>query len=335
MYDPKKSVHEEIELLKAEVNKLKQKDDHKKGEAQPADTYAELNERQNAVLRYIKDHPNSTKQAIVDGLVGKMARLPIYKIIDELAELRIINDNPDPKNRHIRRLVVNSDSEFLSVIEKLDRFREHFKQLLQKIREKAEKEYAPTGPGRNDLKNEYFELHAMPYVVLDAILQSYIIRSTMIWPIVFEDKENILKRVTIIVFSRIINMMLYEIPRIIVEGTDYYNAIYRLQKLQGTRYLEGISTMYRRLGLYKETEPVLDDLWHINKEVQEDAYPEPRFFPWKGFENRKDDWRKYLELMEKHPNERLSTLEKMPIDGLLNKNKDKGRSQNDKEKATN
>lgn len=180
MYDPKKSVHEEIELLKAEVKKLKQKDAHKKrGEEQPVDTYAELNERQNEVLRYIKDHPNSTKQAIVDGLVGKMARLPIYKIIDGLAELRIINDNPDPKNRHIRRLIVNSDSEFLSVIEELDRFREHFKQLLQKIWEKAEKEYAPTGPGRDDVKNEYFELHAMPYLVLDAILQSYIIRSTI------------------------------------------------------------------------------------------------------------------------------------------------------------
>jgi hypothetical protein len=159
-------------------------------------------------------------------------------------------------------------------------------------------------------------------MVLDAILQSYIVRSIMVWPTKFEDKENILKRVTIIVFSRIINMMLHEIPKIIVEETDYFTAQYMLTKLQGTMYLEKISNMSKKFGLFNETEPVLDDLWQINKEVQEDAYPEPRLFSWGDFEYYKDDWKKLLDLMEKRPDERLWKMRKMPINGLLNKNKD-------------
>jgi hypothetical protein len=107
-----------------------------------------------------------------------------------------------------------------------------------------------------------------------------------------------------------------------VKGTDIAIDQYMLFKLLGTVHLKTFSEFSRKFGLDKEMDPILDDLWNINKEVQEYAYPEPRLFFWEDFDYRKHDWRKLLEVVEKRGGRTIKDLEKMPIDGLLNKDKD-------------
>lgn len=111
-------------------------------------------------------------------------------------------------------------------------------------------------------------------------------------------------------------------PKITVEDTDYFGDMYMSFKLQGTKYLKLFTQFSKKFGIEKEIDPVLDDIWNMNKEVQLYAYPEPRLFFLKGFKYGKDDWRKLLEIVDKHGGQTIDNIRDMPIDGLLNKNKD-------------
>ena len=55
------------------------------------------------VMEYIDNHPNVTKQDVVDHFKGEMARVPVFKTIDRLVRYGIIDDNLDPKNRQVHR----------------------------------------------------------------------------------------------------------------------------------------------------------------------------------------------------------------------------------------
>jgi hypothetical protein len=182
----------------------------------------------------------------------------------------------------------------------------------------AEKEY---GSDPNNIKNEYFELAGQPYLILDAIMESYIIRSTMVWPRRIKD-EDVLRRLIAIVFVRITNLISHHVPKITVEDTDYFSDMFMSFKLQGTKYLKQFTEFSKKFGLEKEIDPVLDDIWNMNKEVQLFAYPEPRLLFWKGFNYGKDDWRKLLEVVDKHGGQTIAEFRNMPINGLLNKDKD-------------
>jgi hypothetical protein len=116
--------------------------------------------------------------------------------------------------------------------------------------------------------------------------------------------------------------MLHEIPKIVVEETDYAIDQYMISKLMGTVHIKFLADFSKKFGLENEINGVLDDLWDINKDVQQYAYPEPRLFFWDGFEYGKDGWRKLMEVVNRHGGQTLFDMKEMPIDGLLNKDKD-------------
>jgi hypothetical protein len=319
LYDSGKSLEEKLEGLEREVSKLKQEVGARESEKRRVSEYLEPTERQQLIFKFIEDHPNCTKQGVVDHFKGQFSRKPVYDIIKVLVDEERILDKPDPKNSQIRNLIVNESSLMNSILEELDHLRDNFVHLSHKMFEVAEKEY---GSDPDNIKDEYFELVGQPYLILNAIIESYIVRSTMVWPDRIKDKD-MLRRLVAIVFVRITNLFLYHIPKIRVEDTiDYHREIYMILKLRGTGYLKSFFEFSKKFGLENEMDPVLDDLWNINKDVQQYAYPEPRLFFWEDFEYKKHDWRKLLELVDKHGGRTITDLEKMPIDGLLNKDKD-------------
>ena len=60
-------------------------------------------------------------------------------------------------------------------------------------------------------------------------------------------------------------------------------------------YLEA----FKKLGLEKEIEPVIDALWKIFGDLQPYVYPEPRRYDW-PFKYGEDDWRKLASLLRRH-----------------------------------
>jgi hypothetical protein len=275
----------------------------------------DLTEHERRILKYITIHPNVTKQDIVDHFKGEMARVPVFNTIDSLVRYGIIEDNLDPKNRQAHRLTLNNESVFYSVLQELNQFEESFKRLTLKIALKSEEIYAsnPAHP-----KDEYFRVITQAYRVFNIMLQSYIVRYTFVWAKKFSDRKDVLNKLTAIVLTRITNMR-ESLPGITVEGTRYFEDLNMISMLQGTQNLKDFVSQSEKFGLTGEMEPVLDALWNINKEVQEYAYPEPRLFFWDEFKYGKDNWRKLLELTKKHPDESLDKMQKIPINGILNK----------------
>lgn len=275
----------------------------------------DLTERERKVMQFIISKPNVTKQDVVDHFKGEIARVPVFNTIDTLVRCGIIVDNPDSKNRQVHRLVANDTSTFLMVLLELKEFEDGFMKLVQKINQKRDKLYVPHP---NRLPDEYFELTILGYRLFESMLQSYITRYIGIWPKEFRNKKDVLNKLILIVFNRIAGWK-EQLPKIDVEGTDYFGDQFMIFRLRGTEYLKSFYDESKRLGISEEMETMLDALWMINLDVQIYAYPEPRLFSWKEFEYYKDSWRKLLEVADKHPEDSLFKMKKMPIDGLLSK----------------
>jgi hypothetical protein len=274
----------------------------------------DLTERERKVMEFIIAKPNVTKQDVVDRFKGRIARVPVFNTIDSLVRCGIIEDNPDSKNRQVHRLTLNQDSTFYSVLVELNQFKKSFKQLVEKIVQEKMKILAinPSQP-----KDEYFELVAQAYIIFDSMLFSYLVRYVHLWSKEFHDRQDVLNKLIAIVLARIaeINESLPDTP---VENIKLFRDVYLVRRLQGTENLKLFVSKSEKFGLTKEMEPVLDALWNINRQIQKYAYPEPRLFFWEEFEYGKDDWRKLLEVVKKHPDKDVNKT-KTPIDGLLNK----------------
>jgi hypothetical protein len=244
-----------------------------------------------------------------------MARVPVFNTIDNLVRYDIVQDRLDPKNRQTHRLTLNKDSTFYSVLQELIQFKKSFNRLAEKIVQEKMKLLAvnPSHP-----PDEYFELVSQAYIIFDSMLFSYLVRYIHLWSKEFHDRQDVLNKLTTIVLTRIaeINESLPDTP---VKNIKYFRDVYLVRRLQGTEYLKSFVSKSEKFRLEKEMEPVLDALWNINRQIQKYAYPEPRLFFWEGFEYGKDDWRKLLEVVKKHPDQGLNKAKTTPIDGLLNK----------------
>jgi hypothetical protein len=57
---------------------------------------------------------------------------------------------------------------------------------------------------------------------------------------------------------------------------------------------------FKKVGMEKEIEPVIDSLWKIIGDLQPYVYPEPRKYSW-PFKYGEDGWRKLKRLLKEHP----------------------------------
>ena len=274
-----------------------------------------LSEPELKVMSYILNHPDATKQDVVDHFKGEMARVSVFYTVDSLVRYGIVEDNLDPQNRQAHRLSINKASIFLSVLQELDQFEKSLLAFTRKLEQKGEEIYA-SNPRR--LKPEYYDVMMQSHIVFYNMLQSYMIRYVEVWPKKFHDRKDVLNKLFAIILSRVTKVREH-LPEIPVEHIDLLRDYILIAKLQGTEHLKSFVADSEKFGLTKEMEPVLDSLWNINREIQAYAYPEPRLYSWQGFEYGKDDWRKLLELSKKHPDDTLSKRKALPTVGLLNK----------------
>lgn len=194
----------------------------------------ELTQDEKNILEYISDHPNSTKQNVVDHFKGQIARTPVFNTIENLVRYDIVKDSLDPKNRQAHRLIINSDSVFLKVLQDLGSFETYFIQLLQRIKEEHVKAYTSID---NELESkwnlkkritlqelesvqknpDYFEVtkyvHTYPIMfhkpirVFREVEQAYIIRSISEWPLKIRE-PRLLNKLFSMCFNRLLSIQL-------------------------------------------------------------------------------------------------------------------------------
>jgi hypothetical protein len=298
---------EEWEKLKKDVDLLKKQDKaQQKHQHIITVKQDEPTKHEMAVLEYIREHPNVSKQDVVDYFDGKMSRQLVYKTVDSLVQQDMINDKNDSKNRQIHRLTINQNSILYSVIQDLDQFENAFAHLSYKAFEKAE-EYGPD-------RREYFEIVSQPYVIFFHVFDSYIVRSTLEWPKIIHDRD-MLKKLNTTAFARLTDIQAY-LPKIVVEDRDFLMEIFTFNRLGGTVFLDQSFSFFEKFALMEEAKPVFDAIWNINREIQKDAYPEPHMFEW-NFKYGVDGWEKLLELQRQHPDETILNSYKVTTDAIL------------------
>jgi hypothetical protein len=175
-----------------------------------------------------------------------------------------------------------------------------------------------------------------PLQIFYSFINAYLIRSTLIWPNKFRDRKA-LSNLYSIIFTRIavVQNHLFEFNKIhgssphtyelrsnqwiienflsgslgqhrgglieIIEYLSTYSYSFKLAKKRKTGHE---ITAVKKLDMENEITDVIDALWNINKEIQVERYPEPRFYGW-DFKYGKDDWRKLVQLQITHPQETL------------------------------
>lgn len=307
MRDTIKVPREEWENYKRDVEFLtKEFKTKQKNELLIAVKQDEPTEDEMAILSYIRDHPNCMKQDVVDNFEGRMARQKVMNVIKGLVIQGMINDKPDPNNRQTHRLTVNQDSILYSTIQHLDQFKNAFAHLSHKAFSRAE-EYGPDS-------EEYFQIVSQTYVVFFHVFDSYIVRSTLEWPRIIKDR-NMLKKLNTAAFAKLTDIQAY-LPKIVVEDIDYIMQIFKLHRLKGTVFLNEFFNFFKQFTLTEEAKPVFDAIWDINRDIQKDAYPEPRMFNW-DFKYGIDGWEKLLELQKQHAEETLANSDKVTTDAIL------------------
>jgi hypothetical protein len=124
-----------------------------------------------------------------------------------------------------------------------------------------------------------------------------------------------LKKLNTTAFAKLTDIQAY-LPKIVVEDIDYMTEIFKLTRLGGTVFLNEFSNFFKQFTLTEEAKPVFDAIWNINRDIQKDAYPEPRMFNW-DFKYGIDGWEKLLELQKQHPEETLTNSYKVTTDAIL------------------
>ena len=118
-----------------------------------------------------------------------------------------------------------------------------------------------------------------PINLFFSVADAYLIRSTIIWPNIIQDKAT-LRKLLEIVFVRIgyIQFNLSEFLRITKLGditkTPFVDILHRLR---GTERLRNYKK-YISLDTKEEVEQIFDSLWAINSDIQRYAYPEASMY---------------------------------------------------------
>lgn len=112
-----------------------------------------LTDIESAVLKFIKEHPGSSKQAIVNYFQreGMYTRVPLFRTIESLIKYDMIIARKDNSNRQTYNLFINSESLLVSLISEFEKFEIGFQDLVKE----AKTDFAKWASQRKLYKRSY------------------------------------------------------------------------------------------------------------------------------------------------------------------------------------
>ncbi len=264
--------------------------------------------RRKYIITYIISHQGCTRADLERGLIKRMSKKTISKLVDIMIAENIIQEAREKQNSRNIKLNVNKSNLLVSVPRELEQFESAFISMFEKANEKI---IVPSIFGESS-GEEFDSLDANPLERISQLseerlslflrmVDSVLLRSIMEWPKRIRDKDA-LKKLYQTVFTKISDMLIdiadnHEVPRFCADFSMQKLAI---KKLRGGGSLFEYWKKFKNYGMQQEIENVIDSLWKIDKEIQEIVYKDLAYVSTKlgfNFECRLDDWRELFETL--------------------------------------
>ncbi len=258
-------------------------------------------ERNKIIIEFISNHQGCNAQDVVDGLIAKISRVPLFEGLNELTTVGVVKD--DKTNRREHRLFVDANNPLISVPADLDKFKNACFLFLEKWKAKYAKRRSPVEEA----------------VLLDTILliyrhltAMYNLYFTLIWPKKVSD-PGILTNLYSIIFSTL--------PEILSKLSDVFHLSLKEELVNSLlpsiidnsfsllpQQIEWILEEYRKYGFRREGEAMLDAVWKISSEAFSQSHvswiathrPAMDSNKWKEITAK--DWRKLIKYRNKSKN---------------------------------
>ena len=275
------------------------------------------NIRKEEILKFLRNNPGCTKEALVRGVKNTASKKTVIKILNELEIDELIVLKKDQPNSRRYKLFLRNDNILIVLNKQIQDFNHEFKNFLQNI-EAAVPDLILLPDNNKVNRDKNFMMMIiyvqLPLFILKYLMQCLLLKSMMVWPKIIQ-KNEIINKLNLLVFT--------EISKIISDYSIFYNnklsksnihqvnynpTIYdELTKLENNiLYFAFFLLICKKKGIDKEFENVIDKIWLINSDVQKYLHPEASHYNL-SYDYGKDDWRKYLKLYRQY----LAKIEKL------------------------
>jgi Fe2+ or Zn2+ uptake regulation protein len=229
----------------------------------------DLSAREKKVLKFVKDHPGTSKEKVIQQLTreGAGSRMTIIRALDNVEAYGLISVRKEKQNSQTYKLYINQDNTFLTVYNDLNIFGNIFSNIIEEITE------------RGLHKSDRLERNSLLYhlvLLCHHVLGVYLIYFMLKWQKEILDKEVLNKLYSIVVYKIIeIQSRLSEAFKISGRLPDFQRAgirdvfspilqssirhMFLLDPERIVRILED----YKRYNLHEEIIPLVDKAWKI------------------------------------------------------------------------
>lgn len=276
-------------------------------------------ERRKYIINYINSHQGCTKADLEKGLKDLISKKTIYKLVGEMVSENILQKEKKKVNSRDHKLYVNGNNPLVYVPNEIEQFEKaftSFSKRLKKIQSSLMlqafldfKKVKLTEIDTSNISPSFIQIQQLSLERLSIffrMIDSFLFRCILVWPKQIQDRET-LKKLYHIVFTKIADMNM----NFIQSRTDskfsdldllignYHLSDHVFKRLGGVDTIYSYQEKFKKIGMQKEIEAVIDSLWDIDKEIQQLAYKEPQIYGF-NFKYISDGWRTLLELFKEH-----------------------------------
>jgi hypothetical protein len=168
------------------------------------------------IIKFIRENQPCTAEDLVKGLKNDFSRVPVFHTLSELIKERLVKDRKI--NRRDHRFFVDTNNPMIVVSREIEEFENVYISLLKKIKEHINRRYHDviahnySNPNHRSTAeiDEFFyvtDLISTSFRIFSEVLAMYMLRSTILWPKIIEDKDfrNMLSSTVFEKFSDIRN----------------------------------------------------------------------------------------------------------------------------------
>jgi hypothetical protein len=238
-----------------------------------------LNERQLAIIDYVRKHPGSTKTGLIEKLQNSEARtsgfgtyVTLHKEIQYLVKLNMIRVEEVHKQKH--RLYLNENSLLLEIHTDLTNFKNSFYELLDNLSRSVKwQEYTTSKYWRESFDAKRV-LHSL-ILIYNHVFNVYLTKIMLIWSVELKHDEFLLNKIYSLILFVFIEIqteftkkfdLTNKLPKFDKDTTDRNTNPILYQITSKTFFLDPYTIMaiirdFYEFGLHFGVVPLIDASW--------------------------------------------------------------------------
>jgi hypothetical protein len=158
----------------------------------------EEKERREIIIKFVSQNQGCNFGQIAEGVKDKISRVPAYDTVSDLEDDGIVKDKK--KNRRDHRFFVDTNNPVIVTSREVDEFESAYISLLKKVKEHINSRYHDamarhySNPNDRSIAeiDEFFyatDLISRSIHIFSEVLSTYMLRSTILWSHLIEDKD--------------------------------------------------------------------------------------------------------------------------------------------------